>query len=287
MNRREEILEKIKTVDALPPAAAKVTKLVQEDDVNLSELTKTIEFDPGLTSNLLKLANSAELGGIDEINTLRKAIVRLGMKRIFQLVMLSAVSPVTQRAVQGYALPPGELWEHSIAVAIGVGKLSEILDIRLPEYAFTAGLLHDIGKIVLGTFIEIDSEPIMELAFKDKIPFDKAEERVLGINHAEVGAVLLENWGLPKDIIDVTRWHHDSEQFPGDGTVVELVHIADGISTMFGIGVRIDGLYYHLSEEILSRFNIKNRMIESVACNTMSSLEEIRGLFTRNNARIK
>jgi len=279
MSRREEILEKVKAVVSLPPAASKVIQLVQGDDVNISELTKTIEYDPGLTSNILRLANSAELGGMKEIGSIRNAIVRMGMKRLFRLVMLSTVSPMARKPVRGYDLPAGELWEHSIAVAIGVGKLAEILNTPAPDYLFTAGLLHDIGKILLGTFVEVDAEPILELSNEENIPFDVAEEKVLGINHAEVGAALLDKWGLPIDIVNVTRWHHETENFPGESMIVDLVHIADGISITFGIGVRKDGLNYYLSQELLTRLNLKGTALETLAMQTMDSLEEVRNLF--------
>jgi putative nucleotidyltransferase with HDIG domain len=285
VNQRREILEKVKSVVSLPPTATKIVQLVQKEDVKIAELTSLIEFDPGLTTNMLRLANSAEIGGLKEINSIRNAVVRLGMKRIFQLVMLSTVSPIAQKPVRGYGLPAGELWEHSIAVAIGVGNLAKALKIKLPDSVFTAGLLHDIGKLVLGTFVEVDENPIMELAYNDKIPFNEAEEKVLGISHTEVGAVLLENWRLPSEIVNVTRWHHNVENFKGNTIAVDLVHIVDSISIMFGIGVRRDGLNYRQSQDVMSRLSINNKIIESVACETMSSIEEVRKLFETNGKK--
>jgi putative nucleotidyltransferase with HDIG domain len=283
MSRRDEIIEKINTVVTLPAAASEVARLIQDENVSISEVAKTIEYDPGLTSNLLRLVNSAEICGIKEISSIRNAVVRLGMVRLFHLVVVSAISPIVQKPVKGYDLSAGELWNHSIAVAIGVDKLAQSLKINTPDYAFTAGLLHDVGKIVLGTFVEVDVEPILKISFEEGIPFDQAEERVFGINHAEVGAVLLEKWGLPADIVSVTRWHHDIDSCSGEKTVAELVHVSDGISIMFGVGVRRDGLNYYLSRDVISRLSIKNNIIETVACQTMSSLEDVREFLSGNN----
>ena len=127
MNNREKILSKIKSVKALPPAVSKVAYMLQKKETDISELTKAIEYDPGLTSNVLRYANSAGLGGLRAVKTLRDAIVRLGMNRIFQLVMVSAVSPIVQIPIKGYDLSPGKLWEHSISVAVGVGEMSKYL----------------------------------------------------------------------------------------------------------------------------------------------------------------
>jgi putative nucleotidyltransferase with HDIG domain len=282
MSNREKILSKIKSVKALPPAVGRVASLLQKKETNISELTKAIEYDPGLTSNVLRFANSAGLGGLRAIKTLKDAIVRLGMNRIFQLIMVSAVSPIVQVPVKGYDLPSGKLWEHSISVAVGVGELSKYIRIQAPDYIFTAGLLHDIGKVVLGTFVEVDAHPIMELAFMQKISFDKAEEQVLGINHSEVGAALLEDWNLPEDIIRTIRWHHEPEKCSDSTLGVDLIHVLDAISMSFGLGAGIDGLNYAISPEVMKRLDLKSKDIEYISLKTMDLLEQVKGLFSND-----
>ncbi|NQT93412.1 MAG: HDOD domain-containing protein, partial [Lentisphaerae bacterium] len=181
MSSRDEILAKVHSVPALPMAATKVISLLQDPDVGVSEVMKVIEFDPGLTSNVLRLANSAYFGGNREIVSLRDAGVRLGTNQVFQMVMTSSVSQVAAQPVRGYSLPAGELLEHSIAVAIGAEQLAEALGRKPPGHTFTTGLLHDLGKIVLGTFVEVDVAPILEMAFQNQVSFEVAEQHVLGI----------------------------------------------------------------------------------------------------------
>ena len=106
----------------------------------------------------------------------------------------------------------------------------------LMENAFTSGLLHDVGKILLGTFMEVDVEPIVHLAKTELISFNVAEQRVLGIDHAEAGAALLEAWELPELIIRAIRWHHTPEDYEGDPLVVDLVHVADALCLQGAIG---------------------------------------------------
>lgn len=280
MSLRDEILSKIISIPAMPTVIVKIRKLLSNPDVNFKELAQTIKYDPGLTTNILRLANSAYFGFSRSVNSIQHAIVRLGMKRTYELAVAAAVAPMTQKAVKGYDLSPGKLWEHSVAVAIGAEQLASVLDLKAPDYTFTAGLLHDIGKIILGTFVEVDADPIMTLAFQKGVSFDQAEKQVLGINHAEAGAILLEKWNLPECIVDVNRWHHQPDMFQGNTLVLDLVHVADVFSMMGGLGIGKDGLNYYSSAEVVSRLKLTTKITETVVCKIMSGLKEISSLFS-------
>jgi putative nucleotidyltransferase with HDIG domain len=279
MSRRDEVLAKVRTIPALPTAAARVIILLRDPDVDIKEVIRTIEYDPGLTSNVLRLANSAYFAGPRTISSLRDAIVRLGLNRVFQLVITSAIAPVARQAVKGYDLPPLQLLSHSVAVAVGVEELATRLKRPAPPATFTAGLLHDLGKIILGTFVEIDAAPILSLAYRERISFEVAENQVLGINHAEAGAALLERWNLPVTIVDVVRWHHEPESFTGETLAMDLVHAADHLSLGSGIGVGIDGLNYHPSPVVMSRLMLKADVAEAVLCHMIDAIKEIGALF--------
>lgn len=279
MSRREEILSKTREVPSLPSAAVRVVELLQDSNFNIAEITKTIEYDAGLTSNVLRLANSAYFGCPRTVSSVKDAIVRLGTNSVFPLVVGSAVGPMMNKAVIGYDLSPGELWEHSIAVAGGAKKLATFLGSRPPEFVFTAAMLHDIGKVVLGAFVEVDAGPIIDLAFEQRVAFDEAERRILGIDHAEVGAVLLEAWNLPADLVELIRWHHQPDQYPGEKLLADLLHVADELSIVCGIGAGADGLNYRSSKGVGDRLNLNTKAIEEVACQVFGELDEAKNLF--------
>lgn len=277
---RDEIIAKIRAVPAMPSSAAKVIMLIQDPDVEISKLVETLEYDPGLTANVLRWGNSAYFGGRHEITSVRDAIVRMGMKQMSQLVMTSIAAPIVGQKVRGYDLAPGSLLEHSIAVAIGTEELAKTLGVKAPDHAFTSGLLHDIGKIVLGTFVDVASEPIAELAFESQVTFDEAERRTLGIDHAEVGAILLEFWNIPQVIVDVVRWHHEPNRFTGDTLALDLVHVAEIFSIESGLGAGIDGLHYRPADEVVQRLKLKPLVAESVSCRMLSGLEDVREVLS-------
>jgi len=275
MSIREEIISRINEIPSIPATLTKVQQLVTQPDVDFKELAEYIKYDQGLTVNLLKMANSAYFGFSREISSVNQAIVRLGLNRIFELTMTTAVAPIISKEISGYDLCKGDLWKHSIGVAIGAEKIAEFLDIRAPKFTFTAGLLIDIGKIAIGTFLEQDPKPVLKLAYEKALPFNIAEKEIFGINHAEAGAILLDQWNLPEELVEVVRWHHQPNKLNGEKTVVDLVHIADILIMETGIGGGNDGLNYKSCPESLERLHFDQVNEEVLLMNIVSDVQEV------------
>lgn len=285
MSIRESVLEKVTSIPSMPTAANTVVGLLKDPDVDINTLMRAIEFDQGLTSNVLRLANSAYFAGPRTIGSLRDAIVRLGMNRIFQLVIMSAIVPVARHEIRGYDIPPGKLLEHSIAVAIGAEEVARVMGIKAPFFTFTAGLLHDLGKIVLSTFIEVDVQRVVNLAYSGQASFEDAEAEVLGIDHAETGALLLQAWNLPEGIVNAVKYHHRPEDFNGDPLVVDLVHLADSLALTNGLGRGFDGLNYTPNPQVLQRRQIGDELNGAIVARMMEGIDEFRDLTGANTDR--
>ena len=277
MAYRTEILEAVHTVPAMPAWAAQVLQLLRDPEYDIRKLLGVLEYDPGLTTNILRLANSAYFAGPNPINTVRDAVVLLGTKRIFQLVLLNAISPIARKPLQGYGLSDGELLQHSIATAVAAEQLSLQLHFPESEVAFTGGLLHDIGKLVLGTFVAVNADPILQMASELNMSFEAAEHQILGIDHAEVGAILLESWHLPDEIIRVVRHHHAPQAIAESYHAIDAVHLADAISRIVGIGKGVDGDRYHISRVSLERSKMTREVKEAVTATMIAALQEILG----------
>lgn len=275
MSIRDEVLQRISDIPALPSAAAQVLGLAQDPDSGVGDIMEAIEYDPVLTAEVLRLANTAYFAGPRQIGTLRDAGVLLGTQRIVQLVLASSVLPIARHPLQGYDLPGGQLVRQCMAVAIGAELLAKLTGKTPPNHTFTAGLLADIGKIALGSFLEVDAEPILKLATEQGVSFEIAEQNVLGIDHAEVGAALLEAWNVPNDVIQVVRWHHDPNRLQGNPLVVDLVHIAVFLSVGCGIGAGLDGLNYQPCAESIARLGLNHELLERATCDMLMSLGEI------------
>ena len=280
MSQREEILARVTAITALPTSATQMLALANHPDTQIDDVQRTVEYDPGLVTNLLRLANSAYFGTGSGINSVREAVVRLGFKRVFQIAMTSAVAPLAQKEIRGYDLPRNGLLRHSAATALAVEYLPKRLSMRVPDATYSAGLLHDLGKIVLGTYIEVNSAPIVLKAYRENLSFELAEQQVLGTDHAEVGAALLDYWKLPRVVVDSVRWHHDPNRYPHDDkTVVDLVHLGEHIARICGTSSSTDGMNYSVCIESLDRLRIVPDVLELVASDVLSSLDEICAIF--------
>jgi len=270
----EKILSKVENFPSMPAAGSKLLALLEQQDVSVTEVEEILRYDPGLTANVLKLANSAYFGIPARIGSVKQAIVLLGTNRLIQLVTASCVGAIMNKAITGYNLPPGNLWHHSIGVTVAAEGLMKELNIEAAEEIFTAALLHDVGKLVVGEFIDNDIRKI-EAALSQGISFETAENIVLGTNHADVGAQILTQWSLPPAIVNAVRWHHSPESADGADMMLDIIHVANVLCRMSGVGVGRDGLQYQPSEEVVARLGLEPHHLEKVACQVLQWVDEL------------
>lgn len=264
----------INTFPGMPGAAVKLLALVDDPDVSVDRIEAILRYDPGLTANLLRLANSAYFGMPSKVGSVRQAVILLGLKRMIQMVIASCMSAIMDQAVPGYDLPPGELWRHSIAVSVAAECLVKELNLDAAEEIFTAALLHDVGKLILGDFVSEDF-PKIEKALHQGLSFEVAENIVLGTDHADVGAQILSKWSIPEAIIDAVRWHHSPESCNRPDTMLDIVHVANMLCLMIGIGVGRDGLSHQPSAVVVKRLGLETAHLEKVASQTLQWTNEL------------
>jgi putative nucleotidyltransferase with HDIG domain len=277
-NRLNEILAQVQAFPSIPGSAAKLLKLLEQADPSLAEIEGVLRLDPGMTANVLRLTNSAYFGLRAQVGSIRRALTLLGLKTVRQLIVTSCVNAMLEKPVPGYELPPGELWRHSIAVSVAAEGL--VRELRLPaeDDIFTAALLHDIGKLVLGQHVRA-ALPAVEALTKEGLSFEQAEARELGIHHGEIGARILHRWSLPGRIVDAVRWHHDPEAAGAPARATDIVHAANVLCLMIGIGVGREGLHYTPSPAVTRRLGIKPGHLERVASQTLQWLADLERAF--------
>ena len=287
MNQHEQVKGalalKIDSLPNLPTTAAWLLQLLRDPDSDVREIEKAIRYAPDLTADVLRMANSAYFGYAGKIGSVRQAVVRLGWQRVFQVVLASRLKGVMAHSVPGYDLVTGELWRHAVAVSVAAERLGSELGLRVPEETFTAAILHDVGKIVIGSLIRADLSEI-EVAVKSGLSFEEAERRVLGFDHAEAGAEALGGWHLPTSLVEAVRWHHAPDAFPGASTMVDIIHVADMLCLMLGIGVGREGLGYAPSSGATRRLGLRVETLEAVASRVPEGTEELLRVFGADSA---
>jgi len=272
--RLDHISTFVKTFPGMPGAAVKLLALVNDSGVNVPQIESILRQDPGLTANLLKLANSAYFGMPAKVGSVRQAVILLGLKRLTQMVIATCTSAIMGQTVPGYDLPAGELWRHSLAVSVAAEGLVRELKLEGAEEIFTAALLHDVGKVILGPFVQDDYAKIV-LALDQGLPFETAESIVLGTNHAEIGAQVLSKWSIPEGIVHAVRWHHEPEKAERTEPMLDVVHVANMLCLMIGIGVGREGLRYQPSPVVTARLGIAPAHLEKVASQTLQWANEL------------
>ena len=242
-------------------------------------MAQAIEYDPSLTTNVLRIANSATFGTPKSVGTVREAFSRLVPDHGLESVLAGAVGKIAEGPVTGYDVSGEDLWDHLIGSAIASTKLARILNAAPPEHLFTAALTHDIGKVVLGTFPEVNPKEITALAVEGRTSFEEAERMVLGIDHAEVGACLVDHWGLPGSIVEAVRWHHQPHKSAGDPLIVNLVHVADAVCLMAGVGVSVDALNCKPTSHAMETLGLQLSLLDRIVYEVLNELLKVRTLF--------
>ena len=215
------------TMPALPPEAARTLQMLQHCNVEPSRLVRLVESDPGWAAEIVTEARSPLWSLRTEPEDVHEAVGLLGLRRFHQVLAVAAVGPLLRAAVPGYGLAAGELWNHSVAVAVATREILLEKGLKPSEEAFSAAILHDVGKLVLGSVLESDPESAAAAAGADPAAAVEAERRAAGIDHAEAGAALLEHWKLPYWLVTAVRSHHDAAD--PSFLITDLVHLADAL----------------------------------------------------------
>ncbi|RKX21043.1 MAG: hypothetical protein DRP51_04815 [Candidatus Zixiibacteriota bacterium] len=275
MSIKDRIIEKVSSFPTLPTMASKLLGLLNDPEISASEIGRVIQYDPALTANLLKAANSAYLGQSCSVASLSEAFFRLGTKWVYQMSVSSLIYSNLHRPVTGYELSGDELWRHSVAVAQMSDILCRHLNVKSAAAVFTAGLLHDIGKIILGEFVSDSFEDIQAIVKEKKIPFEEAEKQVIGMDHAEVGGMTAQKWKFPPAIVESIRCHHRPEKAETQSETIDIVHVADATCLIQGFGIGRDDILYKLNNDSVDRLNITGKILEQATSELVTALEDI------------
>ena len=221
-----KILLNVESFPSMPEAGIRMLALLKEPNAPVAEIEKVLRHDPGLTTNVLKLANSAFFGIPSKVGSVKQAFVLLGAKRFTELVLATCTCSVMDKAVDGYELPPGELWRHSIEVSTVAEALMKYKKMAETKDIFTPALLHDLGKLVLGRFVKEELDSIKSIVATG-VSYEIAENMALGTDHAEIGAQLLGQWSFPQDVVNAVRFHHNPDAVHNVNMQIDIVYLAN------------------------------------------------------------
>ncbi len=231
---------KIKKLSTLPTVVAKLIKIIEDPDSKVEEVMKVISEDQAMVTNILKMVNSASYSLTKKITSLSQAIVIIGFYNLKQLVIGTSVVNLFLNGTDS-EFSREEFWRHSVATASTARLISKNIKYPYPEEAFVGGLIHDIGKLILEQYLHKDFMAAIEYAEKRHVALIKAEEEIIGVNHAEVGAYIAQKWRLPKVYVDVLATHHkailkNKELTENQKKLIAIVKVSNNFVKKKGIG---------------------------------------------------
>ncbi len=254
---KEQITRTIETLKPIPQTALKVLRMFQESRHSITDITDELAQDQVLSAQTLKLCNSALFSGTIRIDTLKDAVLLLGKDMLVKTVITAAVNTYyDQTGTSGYSLCKGGLFFHAVGVAHAAELLAEKTGKVDAKQAYTAGLLHDIGKVVLDQYIA-DSAPLLFRNLgKNTDSFIRSERKMLGITHCRAGSILAENWQFSDALTQVVRHHHNPEAADDWQELVDIVYLADLLMEKFFTGFDIEKMETRGMAAVLKRLNL-------------------------------
>lgn len=229
----KRITESIIGLPTLPTVVAKMITLVDNPRTSASSLARLIASDQALTARVLKLANSAYYGFSREISTVNMAIVVLGFNTVKDMGLSLSVFDAFKSGKQNESFDLNRFWEHSIACGIASRMLARTYLPRYTGEAFVAGLLHDIGKVILNQYFQPEFMQIISLQ-NEGMSLEEAENTIIHTHHAQIGSWLAEKWNLPRIISRALLYHHEPWAAEKEAVFHALVYLADYLCHLCG-----------------------------------------------------
>jgi putative nucleotidyltransferase with HDIG domain len=258
----------------------KVTELLRNENYSVQEVTNVIKLDQAITANILRMCNSAYFGVRSRIGTLNEAVIYLGKEHIVKAVQVSGVSRFFKKASEGYVSRANDLWMHSVSVALMTQILFKRIYQQEQPVLYTAALLHDVGKVILGEYVHESFDKIMDLVGRERCSFLEAEERLFGINHAIIGGKIAEQWNFPEEISTAIALHHRPVLLEDNKVIFPwLIYLADQVGSMMGVGGGQDGLAYRAVSEVAQRFQLRDKDIEACMVQLFEDMEKAKELM--------
>lgn len=249
----EQVLREIKQLPSLAAVVMKILRTFESDDLDIAPLAQQISQDQALSARVLRVANSAFYGFSGKIGSISEAVVVLGFNNVRSLVSAAGIiDSLSPAHVEGFDLC--SFWLHSI----GTGVCAQVLAPGArqdPETAFTAGLLHDIGKLVLLLYFRDTFEGVLRYQQQADCTWVEAERKLMNIDHARIGAEVAKLWKFPLAIQEAIRYHHTPDQIQS-APLADLIHVANAICHALEIGAMANDQVPALSHPAWQRLGL-------------------------------
>ena len=228
-NKVQSILASVEKLRPMPSNVTRILKEIDDPNISAGMIAEYVGLDQALAALIIQMSNSVALGYGRNCTNLREAVTRIGLKRLKSLLLASSAVGSLNKSLSGYRLGGGDLWNHALSVAIASELLARMVNYRDAEEAYVSGLLHDMGKLILDQYVLTDYATIVLYIQKYKLPLWAVEDKLIGIDHAQVGGLICERWQFPAVLVDAIRYHHYPPNAVSNPQLPAVVNLANAI----------------------------------------------------------
>ena len=261
---KAKILRSLVNLPPMPNIILKARDILSNPQSSLTDLAKVIETDQAMVAKILTLANSAYYGVSGMISSIPHASVLLGQRTLGQMITISASSALLNKRLRGYEIDPDEMWKHSLACAFAAKKIAEMHNEEMVEDAFTAGLLHDAGKIILDPYVVKNKQEFKQYYSQNGRPLFEAEKLIFGFDHAEIMSRACRLWRFPEVQVSAIRYHHQPS-CPEENKLACMIHLADVLAKIAGFPAGPSGDPDQIAPGILELFKLRQQDLNGLA----------------------
>lgn len=283
MNERERVasvLRNIRTLPTLPDVAVRLLELGESPTTSAGDLARLVERDMALATRVLRLVNSSFFGVRREVTSIQHAVMILGVAHLRSVVLSGAVAELFDRSGCVGSFSRAEFWKHSVAVAAISRTLAARAKVVEPEIAFTAGLIHDMGKVVVDRYLHEDFVRVIEMLNDPAMTMRNAECAVLGVSHAEIGHQLAIYWNLPEILRVAVGFHHNPDEASDYASVAALVAVGDMMARELNIGSG-GGANHPVSESTMQLCNLTPALYAVIKEDLAAEVDEQVSVFAQ------
>lgn len=273
----QELVAKVKGLPPVSHAALELVNLLEQPTIGNEAVVQVIKYDNVLTAKLLRACNSPYFGLEEPVLSVDHAVLLLGHREILHIVLTLAFGSTMVTPLPGYAVEASELWRHSLITATASEMIAtELPELNLdPSVAFTVGLLHDIGKLIIGQVLvgKLQAD-IRRQVEQEHVSRAEAEKTVLGTDHSEVGGCLLQGWCLPEEIVEAVANHHHPVLEPRLRFSV-ATHLADCVAHLVGSAPGWDGYAVRMDNRVAAACDISSDRLQGMVITVRESFNRV------------
>lgn len=278
MNDIDAYLDRVQQLPPAPQVLPTLLGLLGNANVDTSRVVAVIGVDPGLTASVLQVCNSAFFASGSAAETLEEAVTRLGFDEVFRTVAALVGGRSMGPAQKGYGIDAGELWKHSVTTAMAAQRVAARRGDN-ETLAYTAGLLHDLGKVVLSAALETQYDRLLEEVERHQHPLLEAEKHLLGVDHAEIGARLLERWRFPESLVAAVRHHHAPVGAGTHGSLAATVYVGNMLAHFMGSAFGHVPFAFRSREESLGLLGLEVEVLPHLMIETFDRWQRMEAMF--------